>query len=230
MSTTTTDKKLVRFAPKNTFHSAHTPGLAFVPSSDSETTPPQTSRSIPRPSQYGVSYDPKFLSNPPHYLQPPRPHHLLESVNWDLMQNPSTITLSNLYSLSKQLLIEQATTPSLPALRVKLSIISSHFPWRIINVRSANGSYVTLEDLFDSIYRSLHTNVTSKEFDSLPQDDKKRATRAYKQRYGRIRNTSAQDEEKRGGMKRIDFLMGRTSFDGISNTSRHSDAWRLNVA
>lgn len=140
------------------------------------------------------------------------------------MENPSTIALSN-YSPSR-LRVEQATAPPLPA----LSITLIHFPWTI-NVYASNGSYVSLEDLFESIYRSLRTNITTNEFNLLPhKNDQKRATRAYEQRYRRFRSISAHDKEKRGGMKRVDFLMGRTKFHSITNTGRRSDEWRLNVS
>ena len=227
---TSRNQKQVRFAYRNTFHSPVcsplTPALTFAPSIPSSTgpiTPPQMSNGLPGPSPFIIS----LPANHPHYIEPLRPHPLLESaaVNWDLMENSSTITLNN-YLLSSRLLVEQATSPPLPS----LSIISIHLPWTI-NVYASNGSYVTLEDLFDSVYRSLRTNITPDEFNSLPhQNDQKRATRAYEQRYRRFRNISAHDEEKRGGMKRIDFLMGRTRFHSISSTGRRADEWRLNVS
>ena len=232
------NQKQVRFATnRNTFHSSHTPLLTFAsdpesspPSTSGPITPPQLYHSLPEPFPYTVSRVPRYfkLSNSPLYVEPPRPNQLLESaaVDWDLMLNPSTITLNKFYSLSSQMLVEQATTPPLPA----LSITSVHLPWTI-DVHASNGSFVTLEDLFDSIYHSLRTNITADEYDLLPfQDDKKRATRAYKQRYGRIRSISAQDEEKQGGMKRIDFLMGCTRFRSLSNTGHRSDEWRLSVS
>ena len=238
MMSTFRQQKQVRFAThKNTFHSPHTPLLTFA-SDDSESsssgpiTPPQMFDSLPEPFPYTVSHVPQYFkyANPLHYVEPLRPNQLLESaaVNWDLMLNPSTITLNNCYSLSSRMLVEQATIPAQPALSIILSI---HFPWSI-DVHASNGSYVTLEDLFDSVYHSLRTNVTANEYNLLVlphKDDKKRAARAYKQRYERIRNISAQDEEKRGGMKRIDFLKGRTRFRSISNTGRRSDEWRLDV-
>ena len=224
-------QKQVRFAYKNTFHSPPvTPALTFassIPSSPGPITPPQTSHGLPGPSPYTISYVPQFPAKPSHYVGPPRPHPLLESagVNWNLMESPSTITL-NKYPLSSRLLLEMATTPPLPG----FSITSIHLPWPI-NVRASNGSYVTLEDLFETVYRSLRTNITTNEFNLLPhQKDQKRATRAYEQRYRRFRSTSAHDQEKRGGMKRIDFLMGRTNFHSISNPGRRSDEWRLNVS
>ena len=223
-------QKQVRFAYKNTFHSPFTPALTFassISSSPEPITPPQMSHGLPGPSPYTISYVPQYPVKPPHYVGSLRPHPLLESaaVNWDLIENPSTITLNN-YLLSSRMLVEQATIPPLPA----ISIISTYLPWTI-NVRALNGSYVTLEDIFDSVYLSLRTKVAANEFNLLPHgEDKKRATRAYEQRYRRFRSITAHDEEKRGGMKRIDFLMGRTTFHSISNTGRRSDEWRLNVS
>ena len=70
---------------------------------------------------------------------------------------------------------------------------------------------------FDSVYCSLRTNITTNEFNLLPHwKGQKRATRAYEKRYRRFRSISAHDEEKRRGMKRIDFLMGRIKFHSIS--------------
>ena len=227
---TSKQQKQVRFAYRNIFHSPVTPALTFassIPSTEEPITPPQTAHGLPGPSPYTIFYVPQFPANPPHYAQPLRPHPLLESamVNWDLIENPtSTITVNN-YLLSSRLLVEHATTPPLPALS-----ISMHLPW-IINVYASNGPYVTLEDLFDSVYHSLRTNITSDEFNLLlNEDDQKTATCAYKQRCMRFRKISACDEEKRGGMKRVDFLMGRTMFHSISNTGRRSDEWQLYVS
>ncbi|KAF8811420.1 hypothetical protein BYT27DRAFT_7208559 [Phlegmacium glaucopus] len=151
---------------------------------------------------------------------------LKPQITYDLMEHPSTIMTRNNYSLSPRTFREPATTPPLPF----LTITSIHLPWTI-KVYASNGSYVTLEDVFDCMYRSLRTNITSGEFKMFPRpEDQRRATRAYEQRYRRLRNNRAYDEEKRGGMKRVDFLMGRTKFLGISNSSRRPDEWQLRVA
>ena len=59
---------------------------------------------------------------------------------------------------------------------------STLLPWTI-HVRASNGSYVTLDDLFDAIYHSLRTNITTNEFISLHQTDQKRAKKGYFYRY-----------------------------------------------
>ena len=196
-----------------------TPALtsaSSIPSSSGPITPPQT------------SYAPHFpISSIPNFpTKPPRAHPLLESAAfiWDLIEKPTTIVVNN-HKISSQLLVEQATNPPLPA----LSITSSLLPWTI-HVRAFNGSYVTLEDLFDVIYHSLRINIATNEFISFHQTDQTRVTRAYMQRYRRFRNITAHDHEQRGGMKRVDFLMGRTRFHSITNTGRRPDEWQLNVS
>jgi hypothetical protein len=219
--------KQVRFAYKNTFHSPRTPALTFetsIPSSAGPITPPLMNHGLAGP--YTIAYVPSFPVKTSYYNRP-RPHPLLETgaVNWDLRENPSTITRNN-YLLSSPLFYEHATTPPLPFISITLLPL----PW-IIDVHPTNGTYVTLGDVFDSIYRSLRINITTREFNSLPhKQDQYSATRAYEQRYRRLRCASAHDEEKRKGMKRVDFLMGHTKIHSISNTGRRSDEWRLNVS
>jgi hypothetical protein len=218
--------KMVRFAYKNFFYSPRNPvsSLPIPP-------PPITSSSIgyglPGPSPYGMPYPPpQTATTSSRYAAPVRVHPLLDAsaVTYDLMDHPSTTT-RNKYSLTVRTLREPATTPPLPF----LTIISMHLPW-IIKVYSSNGQFVTLEDVLDSIYRSLRRNITHAEFNMFPtQENQRRASRAYEKRYRRLRNTRAYEEEKRSGMKRVDFLMGHTKFLGISSGSR-PDEWQLRVA
>jgi hypothetical protein len=226
------NNKRVHFAKVNTFHSPApatpaTPALSFgssIPSSSGPITPPDTYHRLPGPTPYMISYVP---AKNPQYVGPFRPHRLLESaaVNWNMMENPSTITLNHRH-LSSRLLVEMATSRPLPA----FSITCIHLPW-VMTIRASNGVYVTLEDFFESIYRAMRTNVSNTEFNLLPhQKDRNRATLAYENRCRRFRNLSAHDMEKRGGMKRVDFLMGLNRFHSISNAGHRSDEWRLNVS
>ena len=215
--------KIVRFAYKNFFYSPRNP----VSSLPIPPPPPITSSSIgygmPGPSPY---YPPQTATTSSRYASPVHVHPLLDpsAVAYDLMEHPSTIT-RNKYSLTVRTLREPATSPPLPF----LTISSIHLPWTI-KVYSSNGQFVTLEDVFDSLYRSLRTNITRAEFNTFPrQEDQRRASRAYEKRYRRFRNTRAYEDEKRGGMKRVDFLMGHTQFLGISSGSR-PDQWQLRVA
>ena len=217
--------KKVRFAYKNLFYS---PRHTVSPPSPTHVTPPSTGYGLPGPSPYVLSYPPPNPTTSVPYASHVYTHPMLDSssITYDLMEHPSTIITRKNYSLSVRTLREPATTPPLPF----LTITSIHLPWTI-KVYASNGSYVSLEDVYDSIYRNLRTNITPAEFNLFSkQDDQRRATRAYEKRYRRLRNTRAYDEEKRGGMKRVDFLMGHTKFLGLSNTSRHPDEWQLRIA
>ena len=218
--------KKVRFAYQNLFysprhHASTLPTLTPI-------TPPSTGYGFPGPSPYILPYPPHNTSTsvpyPGHFYL----HPLLETsaVNYDLIEHPSTVVTRNNYSLSIRTLREPATTPPLSF----LTITSIHLPW-IIKVYASNGLYVTLEDIFDTVYRNLRTNITGAEFNLFSkQDDQRRATRAYEKRYRRLRNTVAYEAEKRGGMKRVDFLMGHTKFLGFASSSRRPDEWQLRVA
>jgi hypothetical protein len=209
---TQTHPKTVRFAYKNFFYSPQNP----VATSPAHIPPPSIGYGLP----HALPYPPSTTSVHAHPLLD------ASAITYDVMEHPSTITTLNNYSLSTRTLREQATTPPLPFLR----ITSIHLPWSI-KVYASNGLFVTLEDVFDSIYRTLRTNITNAEFNMFStQDDQRRATRAYEKRYRRLRNTRAYEEEKRGGMKRVDFLMNHTRFLSISNSSRLPDEWQLRVA
>ena len=227
---TQTRPKKVRFAYKNIFYSPrHTVSSPPPPPPPpAPITPPSTGYGLPGPSPYVISYAPQNPTTSVPYAGLVYAHPLLDasSITYDLMEHPSTIMTRNNYSLSTRTLREPATTPRLSFLK----ITSIHLPWTI-KVYASNAVYVTLEDVFISIYRNLRTNITSAEFNLFSkQDDQRRATRAYEKRYRRLRNTRAYDEEKRGGMKRVDFLMGHTKFLGLSNSSRHPDEWQLRIA
>ena len=223
-----TKPKKVRFAYKNLFYSPRHTVSSPSPPAPAPITPPSTGYGLPGPSPYVLSYAPQNQTTSVPYAGLVYVHPLLDSssVTYDLMEHPSTILTRNNYSLSVRTFREPATTPPLSF----LTITSIHLPW-IIKVYASNALYVTLEDVFDSIYRNLRTNITSAEFNLFSkQDDQRRATRAYEKRYRRHRNTRAYEEEKRGGMKRVDFLMGHTKFLRLSNSSRHPDELQLRVA
>ncbi|KAF8949842.1 hypothetical protein BDZ97DRAFT_1614825, partial [Flammula alnicola] len=90
-------------------------------------------------------------------------------------------------------------------------------PWAI-KIYASCSTYITLEGVFQAIYRSLRTNVTRLEIDSISENEQRQATSVYEHRYRRRGCRRAYDEERHGGMKRVDFLMGRSRFLGISNS------------
>jgi hypothetical protein len=226
----TTKPKQVRFAYKNIFYSpppTETPALSFsstIPSSSGLITPPSMTRSIP----YAPSHLPAKSTRMPssRYAGPVHPHSYLDmfSVTWDLRDHQSTASRKH-QSISRRELCKPATKPALPF----LTIYSSRLPW-IIQVYASNNSFVTVEDVLSSIYRSLRTNLTPSEFHKLQFPTLQRhAVRAYEERYRRQRSVRVYEKEKYGGMKRVDFLRGHTQFLGISNDGRQPKQWHLHL-
>ena len=241
--------KRVRFSPENTVYSAK-PSISAIafsvsaptPSSiysRSSTTSPYSSKTdaLPGPTPYAFFRSPgaKLLA-PVKYAAGRHGHHpLLEpsALMYDLRDRISTATTThNNHSLSIETLRESAFLPP----RSYITIISTYLPWTI-KVYPSNGSYITLQDILTSIHSDLRTNITSTEFQLLPsQHHRNRATRAYEQRYTRLRRQlpseknylNASESEKRAGMKRVDFLMSHTKFLGIR--WQRGNEWKLHVA
>ncbi|KAF7354093.1 hypothetical protein MVEN_01096700 [Mycena venus] len=145
-------------------------------------------------------------------------------LNYDISLHPSTIT-THFQGVSTAGYLEPAVYPPQRA----ITIVTPHLPWSI-PVTASNGRYVTVSDALNALYRSLRTNVTAVEFNSLgTQKLMRRASEAYAHRYMRLRGHRGYDEEKKQGVKRVDFLMGCTKFRGLSPTSS-ADVWRIHVS
>jgi len=177
--------------------------------------------SLPGPMLVQVPYitkPPKF--NPSIYL-----HYLLRfthspSVNFDLTLPPAN-TSTNHRGFSRHTLLESATKTPLSA----LTLISPHLSWSI-EVTAPYGTYVTVHDVLDGIYRSLRANISSNDFRALRQKDQNRVTIAFEQRCLRSKKP---EYERRMGVRRVDFLMGYTMFTGLTATNKGHDVWVLNT-
>lgn len=226
-------KKQVRFSRTTTVHAPQTPptptlSLGSSPrSSSGPLTPPSPfSMGLPGPTPYTVPYNVKASSSSSIVHL----HSLLQFshspiLNWDLTLPPSTIS-THRRGLSRQTLAEPATSPPL----AKMAFRSPHLPWTIKAVASRD-VFVSVGDVIDAIYGTLRVNVLPQEFHSLANPrDARRVTSAYEDRYRRIPPSKQHDVEKRGGVKRVDFLMGHNIFTGFSSTTRGPDVWALNTS
>lgn len=229
----TTNQKCVRFAYKN----------QVIPSPQSWSTqvPPPLSRSLSTaPSSsapviaypYGIPLAPSSSrqSVPAVYasrhmgMVRVHPYLAIDGIVWNLMDHPSMIIRKG-HHLSSKALSEPAFEPILPF----VSIVSSHLPWSF-KVHASNGRYVSLEDVLFTIYRALRVNIIKPEFNSLASEERRKASNAYQTRYRRLRRSTEYEEEKRNGMKRVDFLLGHTRFWGLVNNGRRPDEWHLKVS
>jgi hypothetical protein len=92
-------------------------------------------------------------------------------------------------------------------------------------------AFITVADVLATLHRALRLAVHPNEYNALPShEDKHKVNAAYEHRYLRIADPAAHEEEKRKGVKRVDFLMGRTRFLGLSRTTEGPGIWALNLA
>ncbi|KAJ7761818.1 hypothetical protein B0H16DRAFT_1530633 [Mycena metata] len=145
-------------------------------------------------------------------------------LRYDVAQHPSTISTHH-PGVASSAFLEPAVFPP----QATITLVTPHLPWSI-PVSALNGSYVTVGDMLLTLHRALQMNSTTAEFNMLRTEKlMRRVSRAYTQRYERLRGQRGYAEEKRGGIKRVDFLMGYTSFQGIAPTADPS-VWRLTIS
>lgn len=85
-----------------------------------------------------------------------------------------------------------------------------------------------------ALYRGLRIAVHPVEYKALPSSEAvANVNEAYYSRCNSILEAQARQEEQSKGIKRVDFLIGRTRFLGLSKKSRRRDdglVWELNVS
>ncbi|KAF5339105.1 hypothetical protein D9611_011139 [Ephemerocybe angulata] len=149
------------------------------------------------------------------------------AIVYNLLDHPSMAARHH-YTLSPAVLAEPATSPALSSLTVKMPT-SLPSAWDLQVAPRANGSFVTLGDVLEQLYAQLRVNINQRDFDHLRSSaERKEATAAYERRYRRYRAQDAYTREKKGGMKRVDFLRGKTVFLGLGRGKR-SGVWILNT-
>jgi hypothetical protein len=90
--------------------------------------------------------------------------------------------------------------------------------------------YVSVSDVFNSLYSGLRKAVHPVEYEALPSSHALYVNQAYFDRCNFIPDDYARMEEQKKGVKRIDFLLGRNRFLGLSSRKGDSAIWELNVS
>ncbi|KAF7366144.1 hypothetical protein MVEN_00491300 [Mycena venus] len=219
----------VRFSSTSTIHSL--PPLVRSSSSSSSassgpsTPPPPSYAGLPAPAPFtrrGSYSDPSSRTGQANDLivfSPTPP------LIYDITLNPSTIS-THITRLPSARFLEPAVYPPRPL----ISLVTPHLPWALA-VPATNGKYVTVSDVLTAIYHALRVNVTAGEFAALRTKDlMRRVTAAYVRRYERLWGHSGYKPEKAEGVKRVDFLLGYTTFCGIAPATGQSDVWQLKTS
>lgn len=158
-----------------------------------------------------------------HYLLAYSPY-MNSSVKYDLSLHPSI--LADYYPAAS--LLEPATNPPVPSLTIKGPTL--HWPVFVTPSPFLATKYVTVVDVLNCLYHELRTNVLKHEYETVPHADRRNVDAAFFSRCRQISDPEARKDEHRKGVKRVDFLMGRNRFLGLSGTRKHPNIWELNVS
>ncbi|KAJ6612000.1 hypothetical protein B0H10DRAFT_1952653 [Mycena sp. CBHHK59/15] len=135
-----------------------------------------------------------------------------------------------LHAINSQLspvFLEPATYPPLPS----LTLICRHISWPISISPSQPTGFVSVMDVFTSIYTGLRLAVRSTEYDALSSRDAKQSVNeAYYARCRLLPDGPERQMETLKGVKRVDFLMGKNRFLGLSGPLEGTHVWELNVS
>jgi hypothetical protein len=88
---------------------------------------------------------------------------------------------------------------------------------------------VTVDDVLMALHLYLGVTANYGELDVLHHDVILHINDTLERRVGVIRNLQAQEYERSIGVKRIDFLMGRSRFLGLSEDTNNPHVFVLNV-
>lgn len=131
--------------------------------------------------------------------------------------------------LTPDTLSEPATSPPLGS----LLITHPNLKWNVEILPSDHepGAFVTVNDVLVSLYRELRLAIHPLEYAELPEGEVRSAVdAAYYTRCGRVRDPQIRMLEEKKGIKKIDLLMGRSRFLGLSGTHTSPDVWELNIS
>ncbi|KAF9268424.1 hypothetical protein L218DRAFT_853818 [Marasmius fiardii PR-910] len=147
-------------------------------------------------------------------------------------------------SPSNSVMAEPATEPPVSSLRITCPMMKWTItvipPPSIISpsvlqpsVRRSPVRYVTVLDVLMALLRDMNIPVTSSEYQALPSPDTTtKVNQAYFHRCRSIPDPASRRVEEARGVKRVDFLMGRNKFLGLSSRTsmRNGETiWELNV-
>jgi hypothetical protein len=118
-----------------------------------------------------------------------------------------------------------------------MTILSPYLSWSIKVTptgysRSRDSYYVTVWDVLSAVHSSLRKSVHQAEYDRLGRGSpyENRVRKAYHGRYTMYpHHSSAYQEEKMGGVRRVDFLAEYVKFMGLVPRDMRSGEFTLHT-
>ncbi|KAF8608871.1 hypothetical protein BDV93DRAFT_518919 [Ceratobasidium sp. AG-I] len=156
-------------------------------------------------------------------------------IDWDIRNHPNTarvIWSNNRHGMVSQYESTSAFTPGVPRIRL---ICKDVLPWQI-TVASPDGGPISINDIFNSIFKELHRPLAESEFWACGEKERAKLTETWSKE---MKNSSGR-ERANPGVLRVDWAANKTVFAGLSVdqdfiTSRvqderlHPEVWVLHL-
>ncbi|KAF8645797.1 hypothetical protein AX16_007571 [Volvariella volvacea WC 439] len=150
-------------------------------------------------------------------------------ISLDLSIPPSSMSTILRNHASRTLLDQQAIEPLLPSITVIIRETGFLVEWSVITVRAKDEYFVTIRDVLECVSNSLHQQISPNDYMRLPTAlSRQLVLESYERRCREYNDRMTQGEEMALGPKRIDWLLGRTTFSGLMRLAgQDPDVWRV---
>ncbi|KAK0496546.1 hypothetical protein EDD18DRAFT_1105654 [Armillaria luteobubalina] len=116
----------------------------------------------------------------------------------------------NMVPLNMNELSGAATRPHIQ----RMTIVCDAMPyWPIFIGDGSRG--LSLGEVLQGIYRSMMWRVSRFEWERFPEGDRTAVAKAFTRRCRALGNSQLENAERQDGVKRVDFLLGKTMFKGL---------------
>lgn len=178
----------------------------FTPPTPTVPLPPHAFSPVKKSPVVPHHNSPHFLSATPASPAPPSLHDLLadpQGARLDIAFPPHPDRLRIHYSH----LSMAATHPQAKVMK----IVTPGLPWCItIEPTATSSPFVTVLDVLHALYTSLHKPIKQAEFDAVSHSYRDSISKAWHRRLDNIPFPSDAKAEKARGVRRMDFLLGKT--------------------
>ena len=197
--------------------SSRTPSPTLSGSTASSSTPPPTPQSLfstmPLPASKRQIHPAITYTGIPPYLcfdLAFPPSYLLVPDSPALGSDRSSASSRSFESVNMAILSEQATYPASSS----ITLFTEALPWSI--TVTARSTFVTVYDVLQALHSSLRLQVTAAEWASLSRTSQEVIGASFHKRVDGFSDRLRREKQLGKGVRRLDFLVGRTRLYGIS--------------
>ena len=208
--------------------SSRTPSPTFSESTASTLTTPPTPQSLfstmPLPASKPQIHPAITYSGLTPYLcfdLAFPPSYLLSPSSPALGSDRSSGSSTSFESVDMTLLSEQATYPASPS----ITLFTEALPWSI--TVTGKSTFVTVYDILQALHTSLRLQVTAMEWGSLSQASQDVIAASFHKRAGGFSDRIKMEKQLCKGIRRLDFLVGRTRLYGITPFGEEPGVFRV---